>query len=109
MDLEPAALQALQQVHTFSIQERPHKVSVADFVDLQAWRAQGHVASSAAAHFERARPDRRCRRVCGCPAAGPRRHRGVRSPCHQMWLEPLAHRYDAPRLAERVWCSMALG
>jgi hypothetical protein len=41
MDLEPAALQALQQVHTFSIQERPHKVSVADFVDLQAWRAQG--------------------------------------------------------------------
>jgi hypothetical protein len=41
MDLEPAALQALQQVHTFSIQERPHKVSVADFVDLQAWRARG--------------------------------------------------------------------
>jgi hypothetical protein len=41
MDLEPAALQALQQVHTFSIQERSHKVSVADFVDLQAWRAQG--------------------------------------------------------------------
>ena len=41
MDLEPATLQALQQVHTFSIQERPHKVSVADFVDLQAWRTRG--------------------------------------------------------------------
>jgi hypothetical protein len=41
MDLEPTALQALQQVHTFSIHERPHKVSVADFVDLQAWRERG--------------------------------------------------------------------
>jgi hypothetical protein len=41
MDLTPADIQALQQVDTFSILERPHKVSVADFVDLQAWRAQG--------------------------------------------------------------------
>jgi hypothetical protein len=45
MDLEPADIQALQQVRTFSIQERPHKVSVGDFVDLQAWQAQGTLRS----------------------------------------------------------------
>jgi hypothetical protein len=45
MDLEPADIQALQQVHTFSIQERSHKVSVGDFVDLQAWQAQGTLRS----------------------------------------------------------------
>jgi hypothetical protein len=45
MDLEPADIQALQQVHTFSIQERPHKVRVGDFVDLQAWQAQGTLRS----------------------------------------------------------------
>jgi hypothetical protein len=45
MDLEPADIQALQQVRTFSIQERPHKVSVDDFVDLQAWQAQGTLRS----------------------------------------------------------------
>jgi hypothetical protein len=41
MDLAPADIRALQQVHTFSILERTHKVSVSDFVDLQAWREQG--------------------------------------------------------------------
>jgi hypothetical protein len=33
-------LEVLQQVQTFSIHERQHKVSVADFVNLQGW--QGH-------------------------------------------------------------------
>jgi len=31
-------LEALQQVQTFSIHERQHKVSVADFVNLQGWQ-----------------------------------------------------------------------
>jgi hypothetical protein len=45
MDLELTDLYALQQVQTFSIQERPHKVSVSDFVDLSAWRQQGTIRS----------------------------------------------------------------
>jgi hypothetical protein len=45
MDLELTDLYALQQIQTFSIQERPHKVSVSDFVDLQAWRQQGTLRS----------------------------------------------------------------
>jgi hypothetical protein len=39
MDLRLEDLKALRQVQTFSIQQRQHKVSVADFVDLDAWRA----------------------------------------------------------------------
>src|SRR5215471_7805897 len=41
MELRPEDLQTLQRVHTMSIHQRPHKVTVADFVDVQAWQARG--------------------------------------------------------------------
>ncbi|MCZ6873994.1 MAG: hypothetical protein O7G88_10770 [bacterium] len=41
MDLSWQDLASLQQVQTRSIQQRQHKVTVHDFVDLQAWQSQG--------------------------------------------------------------------
>jgi hypothetical protein len=41
MDLSMEDLQALQHVQTWSIQQRQHKVSVSDFIDLPAWRKHG--------------------------------------------------------------------
>ncbi|MGQ4807332.1 hypothetical protein NKDENANG_00680 [Candidatus Entotheonellaceae bacterium PAL068K] len=41
MDVSQEELQALRRVRTASIQQRQHKVSVADFADLQAWRTHG--------------------------------------------------------------------
>ena len=41
MDLSLEDLQAFQHVQTFSIQQRQHKVSVCDFVDVRAWATQG--------------------------------------------------------------------
>jgi hypothetical protein len=40
MDLRPEDLEALQQVQTFSIQQRQHKISIKDFVDLPAWQTR---------------------------------------------------------------------
>ena len=41
MDLSPEDLQTLQHVRTLSIQQRPHKVTVADFIDVHDWQARG--------------------------------------------------------------------
>jgi len=41
MDLPPEDLQTLQHVRTVSIHQRPHKVTVNDFMDVQAWQAHG--------------------------------------------------------------------
>lgn len=41
MDLPPEDLQALQRVRTVSIHQRPHKVTVTDFVDVHDWQAHG--------------------------------------------------------------------
>src|SRR5439155_7424270 len=41
MDLRPEDLQTLQHVHTMSIHQRPHKVTVTDFVDVADWQAHG--------------------------------------------------------------------
>ena len=40
MHLNPEDLQVLRHVHTQSIQQRQHKVSVTDFMDVRAWQAQ---------------------------------------------------------------------
>jgi hypothetical protein len=40
MDLTPEDLRTLRHVQTISIQQRQHKVHVADFADLEAWRTQ---------------------------------------------------------------------
>jgi hypothetical protein len=45
VDLSLDDLTDLQQVQTFSIQQRQHKVGVAEFVDLSAWRTQGTLRS----------------------------------------------------------------
>lgn len=45
MDLSLDDFQSLQRVRTLSIKQRRHKVSVDDFVDLQAWHAQGAFAA----------------------------------------------------------------
>jgi hypothetical protein len=45
MDLSHEELQSLQRVQTLSIQQRQHKVRVADFVDLKAWQSQGTLRS----------------------------------------------------------------
>src|SRR6266705_1346407 len=41
MDLRPEDLQTLQCVHTLSIHQRPHKVTVTDFIDVHDWRSRG--------------------------------------------------------------------
>jgi len=45
MDLSPEDLQTLQRVRTLSIHQRPHKVRVTDFVDVQNWQAYGSLRS----------------------------------------------------------------
>jgi deoxyhypusine synthase len=40
MDLRPEDLQTLQRVHTVSIHQRPHKVTVTDFIDVHDWRSR---------------------------------------------------------------------
>jgi hypothetical protein len=41
MDLSPEDLQTLQRVRVLSIHQRPHKVTVTDFVALHDWSARG--------------------------------------------------------------------
>ena len=45
MDLRPEDLETLQRVRTVSIQQRPHKVTVTDFIDVHAWRSRGTSSS----------------------------------------------------------------
>ena len=41
--MTPEDLQALQRVRAVSVHDRQHKVHVADFVDPQAWQANGNL------------------------------------------------------------------
>lgn len=45
MALSPEELQTLQHVRTLSIQQRRHKVTVADFIDVHAWQGRGTLRS----------------------------------------------------------------
>jgi hypothetical protein len=43
MALSPEDLQTLQQVRTLSIHQRPHKVTVHDFMNVHNWQSPGHL------------------------------------------------------------------